>query len=491
MSSLSRVQSHINANRARHIALIRDFVRRPSISLDQREMASGAAQLASVLKEAGCRDAATIELGDGFPGVWGSIDCGRPATILIYSHYDVRPVGTEPWTHEPFSGDVVAFGGFSEAIVGRGAAAKAPLMAFICAVQSMLAAEGTLPVNLKFLIEGAEIKGSPNYTKLFEARKHQLGDVSALYGPRSGQDSSGRIGFSLGYKGLVYFDVVADAAAWGRGPKGGAVHSSSNVVVDNPAWRLVRALATLTDSETGDIAIPGLLDAVAKPKAIEAWEAPLVDEFAKRLTANDPNGVIPGLSPQFPVLRFKEDLKGEALARRYLYGPAMNISSLRSGYTGPGTKSFLLPDVARATVDLRAISSVTATDLVRIIRKHLDDAGYPDVRLEVNAAYDWYQTPLDDDFVRAATDTLGQHGYAYQAWPIQAFGGPWAHFGKVLGVPSLQGGAPGHGARAATSDEFFVLAGTDKIAGLVELENYYVDFLRNCAKALGTKRWIK
>jgi acetylornithine deacetylase/succinyl-diaminopimelate desuccinylase-like protein len=483
----SRIHSHINSSLDQHIALIREFVRIPSISLDKREMESGAAYLAGVLKDAGCSDATTIDLGDGYPGVWGSIDCGRSQTILIYSHYDVRPVGTEPWTHEPFAADVVAFGGFAKAIVGRGAAAKAPLMAFICAVKSLLAAEGTLPVNLKFLIEGAEILGSPNYQRLVKSRWDQLGDVSALFGPRSGQDPSGRIGFSLGYKGLVYFDVVANATAWGRGPQGGTVHSSSNVVVDSPAWRLVQALATMTDPETGAIAIPALLDAVAAPKQIADWEAPLVDTFADRLGSSDPNGVIPGLSPQFPVRRFKDDLTGSALAKRYLYGPAMNISSLRSGYTGPGTKSFLLPDVARATIDVRVISSVTAEEIVLIIRAHLDEAGFPDVGLEVHAAYDWYQTPIDNAFIRAATDTLKRHGYEYQAWPIQAYGGPWAHFGKVFQVPSLQGGAPGLGARAATSDEFFVLEGKDRVAGLAQLENYYVDFMRT-AETVGSER---
>ena len=475
------IQAHIAAHLDQHIALIQDFVRIPSISLDKREMEKGAAWLAGVLRDAGCSDAATIDVGDAYPGVWGSIDCGRPATILIYSHYDVRPVGTEPWTHEPFAGDVAAYGGFAKTIIGRGAAAKAPLMAFICAVKSLLAAEGTLPVNLKFLIEGAEILGSPNYGRLVEARRDRLGDVTALFGPRSGQDASGRIGFSLGYKGLLYFDVVANATAWGRGPQGGAVHSSTNVVVDSAAWRLVQALATLTDAATGAIAIPELLAAVSVPKPIAPWEEPLVNQFAERLAANDPNGVIPGLSPQFPVRRFKDDLSGSALAERYLYGPSMNVSSLRSGYTGPGTKSFLLPDVARATIDLRVVSSTTAADLVRMIRKHLDQAGFPDVELDVHAAYDWYQTALDHAFIRTATDTIKQHGYSYQAWPIQAYGGPWAHFGKVLRVPSLQGGAPGLGLRAATSDEFFVLEGKDKIAGLAELENYFIDFLRNCS----------
>ena len=477
MPDASELKREIEARLDDHAARIRDYVRQPSISLERQALDSGAAGLAEGLADLGCADAEVVDLGDGYPGVWGRLDFGRPKTVLIYGHYDVRPVGTEPWTYKPFEGVIGPFDGFPKAILARGAAAKGPLMAFICAMKTRLDLTGSLPVNLAFLIEGAEILGSPNYAGLVEAKRDKLSDVTALYGPRSGQGPDGTVGFSLGYKGMVYFDMVASSEAWGRGPAGGSVHSSTNVLADNPAWRLVQAMATIADPETGEIAVPALREAVSRPKPIATWEEPLVQELADRLTANDPNTVIPGLNPAFPVRRFKGDVEGRDMAERYLYGAAINVSSLRSGYTGPGTKSFLLPHEARATLDLRVVSETPADALVAMLRKHLDDAGFADVALEIHSAYDWNQTAPGSDLVSAATSTLQDMGMRHKAWPIQAFGGPWAHYGRVFGIPALQGGAPGLGARAATSDEYFVLEGKGGIAGLAELEVYYNAFL--------------
>lgn len=471
------LKSHIASRLDSHIDRIKAFVQVPSVSLEKEALDTGAAFVAEMLESIGCADAEVVDLGDGYPGVWGSLDFGKAKTVMVYSHYDVRPVGTEPWSHGPFDGDICAFAGFDKAIVGRGAAAKGPLVAFLMALKAMIDVEGSLPVNIRFLFEGAEILGSPNYTALVEAKREQLKGVTALYGPRATQDGAGNIGFTLGYKGLTYIDLVATSSAWGRGPDGGSIHSSTNVVVDNVAWRLAHALATMTDAQTGDITIPALRDACAKTKVIEAWEQPLVDDLAARLTNNDPNSVLPGLNGDFPVRKFKRDLSGEALAKEYLYGPGMNVSSLRSGYTGPGTKAFLLPHEARATIDLRLVTDVTAHKLIQIIRDHLDSQGFSDVAIETRGAYDWYQTPLTADLVSAATETLIAEGYGYRAWALQAFGGPWAHYGREFGIPSLQGAAPGHGGRGATSDEFYVLECKGKIAGLLELELHFLSFL--------------
>ncbi|WP_210483448.1 M20/M25/M40 family metallo-hydrolase [Microvirga antarctica] len=477
MNEHAEILAHIHAHLDEHILGIQRFVRQPSISLDKRDLAACAAVFAEELKAAGCEDAEIVDLGDGYPGVWGSIDCGQPETLLIYGHYDVRPVGTEPWTYGAFDGAIAPFGGFPKTIVGRGAAAKGPLLAFVYAMKAILAVKGTLPVNLMFLIEGAEILGSPNYGRLAETRMDRLQKATALYGPRAGQDASGAVGFTLGYKGLIYFDLVASTAAWERGPQGGAVHSATNAVVDNVAWRLIQAMATMTDPATGAIAIPALLAAVSSPKTIEPWEVPMVEGLRGKLAERDPNGVIPGLSPQSPVRRFRDDLSGADLAETYMYGPSMNVSSLRSGYTGPGTKSFLLPDVARATIDLRVVSETPAAEIVQILRDHLDNAGFPDVAIEAHAAYDWFQTSIESPLVQSAIQTLAEKGHPSLPWAMQAFGGPWAHFGKTLGIPSLQGAAPGHGARAATSDEFFVLEGQGPVVGLAELEAHFVSFL--------------
>jgi len=479
------VYRHIEAHQAEHLAAIQALIRQPSVSLERQSLDSCAALMRDSLAQAGCADAAVLDVGDGYPGVFGSIACGRPATLLVYGHYDVRPVGVEPWTHPPFEAALLPFAGFPQVVMGRGAAAKGPLQAFINAVGSMMAVAGSLPVNLVFLLEGAEIMGSPNYPALVAQREAAVRSATALYGPRASQDAKGAVSITLGYKGLILLELVASGKSWGRGPAAGAVHSATNAVVDNPAWRLVQAMATLTDATGSHFTVPALQAALATPKPIEDWERPHLDALAARLAAAEPNAVIPGLSPATPVQHFRDGLSGTALLERYMYGPSMNISGLRAGYTGPGTKSFLLPDTATATMDIRLVTETTAAEIIAILRRHLDEHGFPDVAIDARCTYDHNQTPDDADLIRAALGLLAARGLPTSIWPMQAYGGPWAHYGKVFGIASVQGAAPGHGARSQTSDEFFVLQGSGPVAGLSALESYFVDFLDAYAATAG------
>lgn len=478
MSDREAIHAHIDAHLDAHVANIQRLVRQPSVSLEKTGLRECAQLLVANMAAAGFTEAEVVDVGDDYPGVWGAVDCGKPATLLIYGHYDVRPVGTEPWTHPAFSGEAIPFGGFPKVVLGRGAAAqKGPLQAWINAVASVLAVDGELPVNLLFLIEGAELLGSPNYGKLVERYRGRLAGATALYGPKTAQDAGGGVSMTLGYKGLIYLEFTASTQNSGLGPQGGAVHSATSVVVDNPAWRLLHAMASMTDATGRTIAIPELAAIMAQDKPIADWERPLLDAMRASVDGKDPNGFIPGLAPQFPVKTFKEAMSPADLLQRYMYGASFNISGLRSGYTGPGTKSFLLPDTATATCDLRMISETGAQDIIAIIRRHLDSAGFPDIGIKVMAAYDWYQTSVESSLIRATLATLDAYGCKHTIWPVQGFGGPWAHFAKVLGIPSLQGGSPGHGARVATSDEFLVVDGDGKVAGLATIERYYVDLI--------------
>ncbi len=458
-----------------HVERIQDFIREASVSPERIGLDSCAAFVAESLRSCGC-EAGVVDVGDGLPGVFGRIDSGAAETLLIYSHYDVRPVGAEPWAHAPFSGDLVPFAGFAKTVIGRGAAIKGPLQGFFNAVGAIGAVEGKLPVNLVFLIEGAEIVGSPNYPKLVEKCWDDVKKATAIYGPRATQDGAGTVGINLGYKGLIYLELIAGGSAWGRGPQGAAVHSATNAVVDNPAWRLVQALATMVDAD-GTIAIPALRAATQQRKPIVAWERALLTVLEANMAKVGPNGVIPGLSPQSPVQAFKGGANGAALLEDYVYGPSMNISGLRSGYTGAGTKPFLLPATATATLDMRVVSETPAAELLGFIRTHLDSHGFADIAINPFCAYDWNQTAIDAPLVQCALTTLDTYGCPTSIWPMQAFGGPWAHYGKALGIPSLQGAAPGHGGRVQTSDEFYVIEGNEKVAGLLELEQYFVDFI--------------
>jgi acetylornithine deacetylase/succinyl-diaminopimelate desuccinylase-like protein len=484
MTGHDAVYAHIEQNLDAHIANIQRLVRQPSVSLEKTGLRECAQVLVENMLAAGFTKAEIVDVGDDYPGVFASVDCGKPVTLLCYGHYDVRPVGAEPWTHDPFSGEAVAFGGFPKVIMGRGAAAqKGPLQAWINAMSSILATQGQLPVNLVFLIEGAELLGSPNYGKLVEAHRDHIAKASALYGPKTAQDGAGVVSMTLGYKGLIYLEFTAGTDVSALGPQGGAVHSATSVVVDNPVWRLIQAMASMTDPTGRKITIPELAAIMEQQKPIEDWERPLLDAMRASVAGKDPNGFIPGLAPQFPVKTFKQELSSEDLLQRYMYGASFNISGLRSGYTGPGTKSFLLPHTATATCDLRVISDVPAQEIIAIIRRHLDANGFPDIGMTVMSAYDWNQTTIDSTLLQATMKTLEQNRCRHTIWPVQGFGGPWAHFAKVFGIPSLQGGSPGHGARMATSDEFLVIEGKGDVAGLAALERYYVDLLYAYADA--------
>lgn len=483
MSSVKAVADHIATHLDDHIAKIQAFIRQPSVSLELDGLVPCAELMAASLAAIGCRDAAIIDVGDDYPGVFGSLSFGRPKTLLVYGHYDVRPVGVEPWSDAPFSGALKSFAGFPRVVMGRGAAAKGPLQAFINTVGSMLAVDGTLPVNLVFLIEGAEILGSPNYPRLVEARRDAVSKASAIYGPRASQDAGGAVSVTLGYKGLIYLEMTASGTAWGRGPQGAAIHSATQAIVDNPAWRLVQALATMTDATGTKVTVPAVLQAAATPKPIEDWERPHVEAIVKRVEAGDPNGVIPGLSPAAPVKTFRNDVSGGDLVRQYMYGPSFNISGLRSGYTGPGTKSFLLPDKATVTMDIRLISDTKAPEILAGLRAHLDAAGYSDIEIDAKCTYDWNQTSIESDLIKSALGLLEKAGHPVSIWPIQAFGGPWAHFAKTFGIPSVMGAAPGHGGRVPTSDEYFVIDGAGPVAGLAALETHFAAFLHAYASA--------
>ena len=479
--SRDAISRYIDAHLDSHIAKIQDLVRQPSVSLEKQGLQECAELLRQHLADIGCQETALIDVGDAYPGVWARLDSGAAKTILYYSHYDIRPVGAEHWDWPPFGAELVEMPPYKRVIVGRGALGlKGPLQAWLNALQSIMAVEGKLPVNVQFLIEGAEIMGSRNFLQLAERYWDQLQEADALFCPGASQNAQGEVSVVLGYKGLLYLELEASGEAWGRGPSV-AVHSAANAVVDSPAWRLIHALATLTDREGQRLVVDGLAPLFDQRKEIGADERELLERLHRRFEGRDPNTVIPGLAPKAPVKLFKRGLGGQEVLNEYLYAPSVNISGLRSGYIGPGSKSFLLPHQAIATLDIRLITELDAQEVIRLLKAHLEREGFGDIRVNVMGAYNWAQTDPRADVVQATLQTLEAYGYPPVVWPMVAFGGPWAHVPRMLGIPGLRGAGPGFGDRAATSNEFYVVEGDGKVAGLADTENFYVDLLYNYA----------
>ena len=114
-------------------------------------------------------DKAEMYETEGHPVVYGEkiFDVKKP-TVLVYGHYDVQPADPlELWNSGPF--DPVIKDG---KIFARGSCDdKGQFYMHVKALEIMVRTN-TLPVNIKFIIEGEEEIGSPNLAKFVEKKRH-------------------------------------------------------------------------------------------------------------------------------------------------------------------------------------------------------------------------------------------------------------------------------------------------------------------------------
>jgi hypothetical protein len=122
-------------------------------------------------------------------------------------------------------------------------------------------------------------------------------------------------------------------------------------------------------------------------------------------------------------------------------------------------------------------------EIVAAVRDHLDARGFANVDLDVLSAFHHSITPPDHPVVRAVLATLRDWGAEAEVWPIQPGGGPWTVVANEFGVPCIRGGAVGGGA-AGPDDEFLVIEGDGRVAGLAESEQFHVDALYAVAGTL-------
>lgn len=176
----------------------------PSISTgggdpeDVRRAAEWAAQ--RVRAAGGTADLVT--LGDGNPLVIGELRAAREEapTVLIYGHYDVQGPGTlEAWTSPPFQPTVR-----DGRVYARGAADDKgnflPLLHAACE----LAAAGTLPVNVRVLIEGEEEASSAAVAEWIRADE-RMADCAIVFD--SGMADEETPAITLGLRGMIMLEL--------------------------------------------------------------------------------------------------------------------------------------------------------------------------------------------------------------------------------------------------------------------------------------------
>src|SRR5690554_1804185 len=170
---MEKIKTYIDANRQRFLDELFEMLRMPSVSADpaQKEnVLKTAAFVREKLEQAGADQAELCDTG-GYPVVYAEkiIDKNLP-TVLVYGHYDVQPPDPlELWDSPPFE-PVVKDG----VIYARGSADdKGQFYMHVKAVEAMVKS-GSLPCNVKMMIEGEEEVGSTNLGIFVKENKEKL-----------------------------------------------------------------------------------------------------------------------------------------------------------------------------------------------------------------------------------------------------------------------------------------------------------------------------
>ena len=244
------VEQFLDDNQDRFVNELQDLLRIPSVSADPAysgDVRRAAEFTRDRLAEAGL----SVELVEtaGHPIVYGEwLQAENAPTVMVYGHYDVQPADPiDQWISPPFEPTVR--GGH---VYARGATDdKGQMYTHIKSVEAWTKTAGSLPVNVKFVIEGEEEVGSLNLEKFLADNKEKVACDVAVVSDTS-QYAPGMPAITYGLRGILACEVTL------TGPKQDLHSGMFGGSVANPANALARLMATLLDDQ-GRIQIPGLL----------------------------------------------------------------------------------------------------------------------------------------------------------------------------------------------------------------------------------------
>ncbi len=414
---MEQVKNYIESHREEFLRSLFEVLRIPSISAQtehKADMVRCAEHLAKRLVEAGA-DRAEVMPTEGNPVVYAEkmVD-PKAKTVLVYGHYDVMPVDPrEEWNTEPFE-PVVRDG----RIWGRGADDdKGQLFMHVAAFEAMCAT-GTLPCNVKFMLEGEEEIGSASLYGFCRKNKRLLKADIILVSDTSmiGLDTPS---ITCGLRGLTYMEVEV------TGPDKDLHSGLFGGAVANPANVLARLIAGLTD-ENGHITIPGFYDDVREltPAERRAFNrAPFsLAAYKRSLSLGDVEGEA-----------------GYTTIERTGIRPSLDVNGIWGGYIEEGTKT-VIPSKASAKISMRLVPNQDFRKIARLFEKHFRTVAPRSVKVKVRFLHGGmpYVAPTDMPAYRAAEKaivaTFGKKPLPfYSGGSIPIISG----FESILGIKSL------------------------------------------------------
>jgi acetylornithine deacetylase/succinyl-diaminopimelate desuccinylase-like protein len=286
---------------------------------------------------------------------------------------------------------------------------------------------------VKFLFEGEEELGSPNLPHFIEANKPFLA-AEAVVCFDGGLHASGRPQIELGLKGLLSVELSCRTADLD-------LHSMWAPVIENAAWRLIKAMSTLRSSD-GRIAVEGWYSSVCPPplEALSALDSILFDEEQ--------------LQKEFGITSFVGGVKGREALRLLIFEPTANISGISAGYIGLGFKT-VLPSSATARIDFRLVPEQDPKTLFVLLKSHLARNGFSDIKVTPLSSVEPSRTPISAPIFKVVASAASK---VYMADPVvypnSPGSGPDFLFTKRLGLKSVWTGCSPPFSNAHAPNEF-------------------------------------
>jgi acetylornithine deacetylase/succinyl-diaminopimelate desuccinylase-like protein len=401
------------------LAELIEWLRIPSVSVDPDravDVRRSAQWLADAFTRVGFP---TVEVWqtDGLPAVfaeWPAAEADAP-TVVVYGHHDVQPVDPEElWRTGPFDPQLRG-----EELFARGAIDDKGQVAFhLLGLRALFATTGrtTPPVTLRFLVEGEEENGSPNFRALLERERGRLGcDVVVV--SDTGMWGRETPTICTGMRGMIGCQIDL------HGPDIDLHSGSFGGAVANPLDVLAGLLAGLHD-DARRITLPGFYDDVR----------PLSDR-ERELFARLPYDEGEWLATAASRASYGED--GFSTLERVWARPTFEVHGIWGGYNGPGHKT-IVPSDAHAKVSFRLVADQDPL----AVKKLLDDYVAASVPAGIEASVHWFSdgvrpclTPLDDAALQATTRAMARAFDRDVLYTREGGSGPEADLADVLDAP--------------------------------------------------------
>jgi len=418
----SSAVTYARQNHPRFLNELKDLLRIPSVSTlpeHKGDCHRAAETLAAELTRIGMENARLIE-GEGHPMVYADWlhAAGKP-TALFYGHYDVQP--TDPldeWLSPPFepterNGNLYARGAVDD---------KGQVWAQVKALESLLAATGSLPLNVRVILEGEEEVGGEAIAAFVASKAPELKADFALVCDTE-LFAPGLPTLCVGLRGMIYTELEV------RGAKSDLHSGMYGGAAPNPFMALAQMLARLKD-EDGHILIPGFYDDIIppSPEELAAWRSLPFDEEQYRIAEVGSRSLV--------------GEAGYTVLERTWARPTLDVHGIPGGFTGAGAKT-VIPAKALAKVSMRLVPGMTPAKSFALYKAYVEKIAPAGVDVEVRLIHsgDPCLVRVDNPYIQAATRAL-EEVWGKETVFIRSGGSIpiVGDFDRYLGMPSVMMG---------------------------------------------------